>query len=491
MPDSTSAQPAVADAPAPVFVWTRRLSIVLGILALGHILETIDLTVVNVALPTIKTDLHFSAANLSWVVSAYSVAFGGFLLLCGRAGDLLGRRKVFIGGLAVFTIASLFAGLAWNAPVLIAMRALQGFAAAFIGPMTLAMLASAFPEGKPRIKAIGIWGMLSGVSGVAGLLLGGAITQGPGWRWIFWINLPIGVLLIIAALRYLDADRPDQKYHKFDVVGAVTATAGVSLLAYAIVETNTYAWSSGRTITLLAVAVALIAYFFIHESLIAAEPLLAISLLRIRTVSSANAVQAVVNAGMFVMLYLATLYQQEVLHYTALQTGLVYVPMTAALIYFARLSTKLIPVLGIRYVVFIGALAGALALFLFTFITPHGTFLKNILGPSLLLSIGVALTFIPITIAAVSGVPADKRGIASGLINVSRTIGGALGLAIVSTIALNHATSLAKSGVVQAVALTSGFKLGFVISAVLLLVAAMLALVTFPDVKRTAAKKGH
>jgi EmrB/QacA subfamily drug resistance transporter len=463
--------------------------IVLAILSLGHILETIDLTVVNVALPTIKTDLGFSNASLSWVVNAYSVAFGGFLLLCGRAGDLLGRRTVFIGGLWVFILASLLAGIAWNAPVLVVARAVQGFAAAAIGPMTLAMLASAFPEGKPRIKAIGIWGMLSGVSAAAGLLLGGVITQGPGWRWIFFINLPIGILLIVAALRFLDADRPGRHYHKFDVAGAVSATAGLSLLAYAIVQSNTYGWGSTRTVVLFAVAAALVVYFVLHEAFVASEPLLAISLFRNRSVSSANIVQVVVNSGMFVMFYLATLYLQEVLGYSALETGLAYVPMSLALVVFARLGTKLIPIIGTRYVVFIGGLVGAVSLALFATISADGTFLRSILGPSLLLSIGVALTFIPTTIAAVAGVPADQRGIASGMINVSRTVGGALGLAVVSTIALNHAKDLLASGTPQAEALTSGFRLGFAISAVLLVMASVLAVLSFPNVKMMGGRK--
>src|SRR5437764_1853192 len=277
MSENTAAPPAAAEA-AP-FVWTSRLKIALAILCVGHILETVDITIVNVALPKIKVDLGFADADLSWVVNAYTVAFGGFLLLAGRAGDLLGRRRVFLGGLAVFTIASLVAGLAQNAIELVVMRAAQGLAAAFIGPMTLAMLAAAFPEGAPRNKAIGLWGMLSGVSASAGLLIGGLFVNGPGWQWIFLLNIPLGLGLIAASFKYLDADKATRRFHRFDVVGAVTVTAGLTLLAYGIVETTKDGWGAPATLVSLGAAVVLLAYFLIHEAFVAKEPLLSISLL--------------------------------------------------------------------------------------------------------------------------------------------------------------------------------------------------------------------
>ncbi|WIX91750.1 MFS transporter [Amycolatopsis sp. DG1A-15b] len=487
MTENTAAPPAAAAAPA--FVWTNRIRIALAILCVGHILETVDITIVNVALPRIKVDLGFADADLSWVVNAYTVAFGGFLLLAGRAGDLLGRRRVFLGGLAVFTLASLVAGLSQNAIELVVMRAVQGLAAAFIGPMTLAMLAATFPEGAPRNKAIGLWGMLSGVSASAGLLIGGLFVNGPGWQWIFLLNIPLGLALIVASFKYLDVDKATRRFHRFDGVGAITATGGLTLLAYGIVETTKDGWDSPRTFVALGGAVVLIGYFLIHEAFVAKEPLLSISLLRVRSVFSANVVQALVNSGMFVMFYLATLYQQEVLHFTPLQTGFAYVPLTLLLVVFARLAPVLIPKLGVRYIVFGAALIAAGGLALFARVSPDGTFLGDILAPSLLLSIGVALTFIPATIAAVSGVPAGQTGVASGLVNVSRTIGGALGLAVVSTLATARTTDLLSSGTPKAEALTSGFRLGFAISAALLVVAAFTALALFPNVKKGGAKR--
>ncbi|MFB4304484.1 MFS transporter [Actinomadura sp. GTD37] len=466
--------------PDATFVWTSRHVIVLTVLCLGHILETIDMTVVNVALPRIKSDLAFSEGDLSWVVNAYTVTFGGFLLLCGRAGDLLGRRRVFIGGLVLFTVASLLAGLAGNAGTLVGARALQGLAAAFIGPMTLAMLTSTFPEGPPRNKAIGLWGMLSGVSAAVGLLVGGVFVDGPGWEWIFWLNIPLGVVLVLATLRYLDADRPARRFHRFDLPGAVTVTGGIGLLAYAIVQTHDHGWGSGRTIGLFAAALVLIGYFTVHEARVAKEPLMDLSLLKIRSVSSANVVQALTNSGMFVMFYLATLYQQNVLHYSPIKTGLAYVPMTLLLVAFARVGPMLMPKFGVRNIVFAGAMISAIGLLLFSRVSPDGSFLVDVLVPSLFLGVGVALTFIPTTVAAVSGVPKTQAGLVSGLVNVSRTVGGALGLAVVSTLAANHSAGLLKSGAVKADALTEGFQLGFLISAGLLAFAGITALALFP-----------
>jgi len=357
-----------------------------------------------------------------------------------------------------------------------------------IGPMTLAILASIFPDG-PRAKAIAIWGMLSGISGSAGLLIGGLLTDGPGWRWIFLINVPITIGVIVATLMYLENDRPTRAHRRFDLLGSVLVTAGLTLLVFAILQTDRYGWGSTRSIVQLVGAVVLLVYFVLHEAFVAKEPLLPLSLFRLGTVTGANIAQALVGSSMFVLFYLATLYQQNVLHYSALETGLAYLPLNLTIIGFARLTPKFVGRYGVRLVVTAGSLIAAAGLASLAFVTPHGSYLVNILGPSIVLGAGIALTFLPLALAAVTGVPAAERGVASGLVNMSRIVGGALGLAIVASIATSYTSTKLARGAAPDVALTNGFQLGFVIGTVLLLLAAVTALTLLPR-KEAAPAKG-
>jgi EmrB/QacA subfamily drug resistance transporter len=392
------------------FAWSRSSVIVLVVLCLAPLLEYIDMTVVNVALPTIRADLGFALPDLQWVINAYTICFGGFFLLAGRAGDLFGRRRVFLAGVAAFTLASLASGLAPGAGLLIGARAAQGLAAAFVVPLTLAMIAAQFPEGKPRNIALTAWGTITAISASLGLVAGGLLVTGPGWRWIFYVNLPAGALILFASWRYLRDDRPARRHRRFDVAAAVTSTAGLGLLTYAVVQTGTNPWHSARTIGLLAGAGALLAWFVVHEQVFAAEPLLPFSLLRNRAVTGANAVSALSGAGLVSVFYFATLYQQQVLGYSALKTGLDYLPLTGVFMVVAGLGPVLIPRIGIRYVTAAGCLVSAGSLVLLTRITPAGTLLGSVILPTMIFGAGLAVFYIPMTVAAVYRVPPERTG---------------------------------------------------------------------------------
>jgi EmrB/QacA subfamily drug resistance transporter len=468
-----------ADAAAKEYSWTRANVIVLVVLCLAPLLEYIDMTVVNVALPTIRTDLGFALPDLQWVINAYTIAFGGFFLLAGRAGDLFERRRVFLVGVAAFTLASLASGLAPGPGFLIAARAVQGMAAAFVVPLTLAMIAAQFPEGKPRNVALTAWGTTTAISASLGLVIGGLLVTGPGWRWIFYVNLPVGILILYASWRYLRDDRPLQRHRRFDLVAAVTSTAGLGLLTYAVVQTSAHPWHSAQTIALLVVAALLLVYFVIHELTIAADPLLPLSLLRNRAVTGANVASALSGAGLVSVFYFATLYQQQVLHYSALKTGLAYLPLTGVFIAVAGLGPLLIPRIGIRYVTVIGCLVSAGSLVLLTRITASGTLFGNVMLPTMIFGGGLAVFYIPMTVASVYRVPSERTGVASALVNVTRTVGGAVGLAVISAVVTSRITDQASTGHPASDALISGFRLAFAITAALLAAAAVFAMIIF------------
>ena len=465
--------------PDAAFRWTRRHVLALAVLCLAALLDTIDVTVVNVAMPTIRSALHFSEGGLAWMVNAYMVPFGGFLLFGGRAGDLLGRRRVLLAGTAAFTLASLGSALAPSAGVMIATRAVEGLAAAFVVPMTLAMLSSVFPAGAARNRAFSIWGGVSAAAGTLGLIAGGLLVSAAGWRWIFFINVPVGLFVLAAAARLLPADPGrDRSRGRFDLAGAVSVTAGSSLLAYAVVQTGSHPWGSGRTIALLAGAAILLGYFVLHERFVAASPLMPTALWRNRSVTGANVVSALLSSSVFAMFYSTTLYMQQVLGYSALRTGLAYLPLGLSILIAAGLAPALVTRIGVRLVAAAGSGLSLAGLVLFTRIPAYGQLLTDIIIPSVVVGLGGGLLLLSTTIAAMSGVAAERQGVASALLNVSRQLGGALGLAGIVTVA---AGVTARSAGSLPVALTAGFRAGFFVSAALVGLAAITALVLLRD----------
>jgi EmrB/QacA subfamily drug resistance transporter len=450
--------------------WTRVQAIALAVLCLAALLDTIDVTVVNVAMPAIRAALGFSEGGLAWMVNAYMVPFGGLLLLGGRAGDLLGRRRVLIAGTALFTAASLGSALAPSPAVMIATRAVEGAAAGFVVPMTFAMISSVFPAGPGRNRAVAVWGGVSAAAGTLGLIVGGALVSGAGWRWIFLVNVPVGGLVITAALRFLPADgmlRPARR-GGFDLPGALAVTAATSLAAYAVAQTSSHPWGSPRTIGLLAGAAALAGYFVVHELRIARDPLMPLSLWRNRSLTAANVVSALVSSAIFGVFYSTTLYMQEVLGYSALRTGLAYVPLGASILLAAAVTPALLRLAGVRVTSVAGSLVSLAGLVLLARAPAAGHLVTDILVPLLLVGLGTGCVIVPTSVAAMAGVPAGRHGVASALLNVSRQLGGALGLSVIATVAASTTARLAGGGPGTADALTGGFRAGFVVSGILL-----------------------
>lgn len=467
----------MTDTAGASFAWTRRHVLTLVVLCLAALLDTVDVTVVNVAMPAIRESLRFSESGLSWMVTAYLVPFGGFLLLGGRAGDLLGRRRVLVAGTAVFALASLGSALAPSAGVMVGTRAAEGLAAAFVVPMTLALLSSVFPAGPARNRAFAVWGGVSAAAGTLGLVLGGVLVTAVGWRWIFLVNLPVGAVVVAAALRLLPADgaRLAIRSGGFDVGGALSVTAGTSLLAYAVVQTGSHPWGSARTVVLLAVAAGLIGYFVAHERFFARSPLMPLALWRNRSVAGANIVSALVASALFAVFYSTTLYMQQVLGYSALRTGLAYVPFGLSILVAASVAPTVVTLVGIRWTTIAGALTSAAGFALLARIPADGRLLTDVIVPTVVVGLGGGLMIVPTSIAAMSGADAAGHGVASALLNVSRQLGGALGLAVISAVAASVTAASAAAGHDGAVALTAGFHAGFVISAALVGVSVLTA----------------
>ena len=477
---STPPRETAAEAGAG-FIWTRRHVLALAVLCLASLLDVVDITVVNVAMPAIKESLHFSEGGLAWVVNAYMVPFGGFMLLAGRAGDRYGRRRVLVAGTALFSVSSLASGLAPNATVMIATRAAEGMSAAFVVPTTLAMLSAVFPAGSARNRAFAVWGGLSAAAGTLGLVAGGLLVSAVGWRWIFLINIPVGAFVIAVALRVLPGQaagpRASGPRRSFDAVGALAATAGASLLAYAVVQTGSHPWGSARTISLLAGAALLLGYFLVHERFIAADPLMPMSLWRNPSVAGANLVAALQSSGIFAMFYSTTLYQQQVLGYSALRTGVGYLPLGVSILVAAGLGPVLVPRLGVRFTVAAGALLSTVGLLLMARLQVSGDLVTSLILPEVIVGLGAGIVTVPSSVAALAGVPAERAGVASALLNVSRQLGGALGLAVISTLVAATTTHTLAGHATGAAAMTAGFRAGFVVSAMLLAAATAAALV--------------
>jgi EmrB/QacA subfamily drug resistance transporter len=413
-----------------------RRWIALILLCVAQFVVVLDASIVNVALPTIGRALHFSESQLPWVVNAYVLTFGGFLLLGGRMADLIGRRSVFMGGLVLFALASLAGGLATNSGQLIAARAVQGLGAAILSPAALSIVTTTFQDGAERNRALGVWGAVAGSGGAAGVLLGGVLTDGLGWEWVLWVNVPIGLIAAAIAPTLLVESRSSDERRHFDFAGAVSVTAGLSLLVYALVDANDAGWGSLRTIGLFAISVVLLAAFVVIERR-AASPLMPFRIFRLRTLTGANVVGLLVGASLFSMFFYISLYMQQVLGYSAIHAGLSYLPLAVSIIISAGVASQLVTSVGFKTVMAIGLGLIAVALAWFSQISVGGSFVSDILGPSLLAAVGLGFAFVTTTIAAVSGVAEHEAGLASGLINTTQQIGGALGLAVLSAISIS------------------------------------------------------
>jgi EmrB/QacA subfamily drug resistance transporter len=466
----------------------KAKSLALALLAMTQFVIVIDASIVNVALPSIGRGLDFSQQNLSWVVNAYTLTFGGFLLLGGRVSDYLGRRRVFMAGIALFSLASLLGGLAQSEAWLIGARALQGLGAALASPAALSILTNTFAEGSERNRALGIWGAVAGAGGAAGVLLGGMLTQWIGWQAVLFVNVPIGLFIIWQAPKRLVDSRVDETDGSFDIPGAVSVTLGLSLLVYALVDATSVGWTSTATITRIAGSLVLLALFVVIESR-TRKPLVPFSIFRLRTLRGADIVGLLVGMSLFSMFFLITLYLQQVLHYSALRTGFAYLPLAGCIVLAAGAASALVTRVGFKPVLISGLLMIAAALAWFTQISVDGNFLSDVLGPSLLAGTGLGFAFVPVTIAAVTGITPDEAGLASGLINTSQQIGGALGLAILVSIANSTTVGQIKSGVNPTVALNAGFQDAFVVGACFAVTGAILAavLISSRDSRRHAA----
>ncbi|MGZ4276134.1 MAG: MFS transporter [Solirubrobacteraceae bacterium] len=481
----------MASDPTPRSKW-----LALALLATTQFVIVLDASIVNVALPSIGRALHFPESDLAWVVNAYTLTFGGFLLLGGRLADLLGRRRLFIVGLIVFSLASLLGGLAQSEIWLVGARALQGLGAALVSPAALSIVTNTFAEGAERNKALGVWGAVAGSGGAAGVLLGGVLTQYLGWEWVLFVNVPIGLLMAFLAPRILEESLDEHRERVFDITGAVTVTAGLSLLVYTLVDANNVGWTSTRTVALAVLAFALLAAFVVVERR-QRHPLVPFSIFRLRTLRGANASALLIAMSLFSMFFFISLYLQRVLGYDALKAGFAYLPLALTIIVSAGMASALVTRLGFKVVLVAGLVFVAAGLAWFSRVSaPGGTYLGDVLGPSLLAAVGLGFSFVPVTIAAVTGIRPDQAGLASGLVNTSQQVGGALGLAILVAVA-NHTTrgAFASGARDPRVALTEGFQDAFLVGAGMALVGAVLAatLISSRDAREhaEAARRGE
>jgi EmrB/QacA subfamily drug resistance transporter len=461
--------------PQPDLTVPRARNLALALLAMTQFVVVIDASIVNVALPSIGRALDFSQNDLSWVVNSYTLTFGGFLLLGGRLADYLGRRRVFMIGMALFALASLAGGFAQNETWLITARAVQGLGAAIASPAALSIITTTFPEGQERNKALGIWGAVAGAGGAAGVLLGGVLTEWAGWEWVLFVNVPIGAFIVWQAPKRLtESTAEEEKDRTLDLPGAITVSAGNALLVYTMVDAINVGWTSAQTIWRLVAAAALLVAFVVVE-LRTRKPLIPFSIFRKRTLRGANLVGILIGMSLFSMFFLITLYLQQVLGDSALEAGLSYLPLAIAIILAAGAASALVTRLGFKNVLIVGMVFVAVALAWFSQIDPNGSYAVDVLGPSILAGVGLGFSFVPVTIAAVTGIEAHEAGLASGLINTSQQVGGALGLAILASIANASTKDAFQTGADRATALTNGFSDAFIVGACFAVAGAVLA----------------
>src|SRR6184192_4253609 len=455
-----------------------RRWIALAVLVTAQFMVVLDVAIVNVALPTIKTDLHFSQEGLQWVITAYSILFGGVLLLGGRSADLLGRRRMFMAGLVVFTVSSLLDGLAWSEASLIAFRSLQGLGAAMLSPAALSILTTTFQEGRERNRALGIWGAVAGSGGAAGVLLGGALTSAFSWSWIFFINVPAGLIVLGLSPVLLRESRANLDHRHFDTAGAASITGGLMLLVYAMTRATQHGWGTFETVGLLAASVALVVAFVVIE-LRSKAPLLPMGIFRLRTLAASNISGLLLAAAVFSQFFLLTLYMQQVLHYSALKTGVAYITLTVSIVAFSGVAQALATRVGIRPVLTAGLALSAGGLVLYAQLPVHGHYFWDLFPAFMLSGIGLALAFVPMSIGALTGVKESEAGVASGLINTSQQIGGAIGVAAATTIATTFTSHYVNAhpgvGALSGGALTHGFEITFYALAAIAAAGAVLA----------------
>jgi EmrB/QacA subfamily drug resistance transporter len=453
----------------------RRKWYALALLCAVQFMVVLDIAVVNVALPSIQDDLHFSQQNLQWVISAYALVFGGFMLLGGRSADILGRRRVFFAGLIVFTLGSLLCGLSWSEGSLIAARALQGLGAATISPAALSILTTTFAEGKERNIALGAWGATGGFGAAAGVLMGGVLTELLSWQWIFLVNVPIGLVgLALIPVLLSESRVHDVKSH--DVPGAVLVTSSLLLIVLAITKGQDWGWASGRTIGVFVAGGALLAGFLAWESR-HREPLLPLSIFKLRTLAAANVNMLILGTAMFSMFLILTLYMQQVLGYSPLQTGVAYLAVAGTSVLWANVAAQVVNRVGVKPALVFGMTLMTVGLVYFTQISVGGSYWADLFPGFLIIGLGIPFAFIPLTIAALAGTRPQEAGLASGLINTAQQIGGAVGIAVLSTVATTTTATDSGAGASTADALTHGFQDALWVGAAIAAVGVVVSLV--------------
>jgi EmrB/QacA subfamily drug resistance transporter len=474
---ASALSPALATGARPSTLATRHGKFILALLCAVAFLDFVDASIVNVALPDIRTDLHFSVQGLQWVPSGYLLTYGGFMLLGGRVADLLGRRRILATGTVVIGVSSLVGGLANDAGLLVAARLAQGIGAAMMLPAALSILTTTFQEGADRHKALGVWGGVGGLASAVGVFLGGVLTEGPGWRWVMLVNPVACVLVLPAIFRLIPSDRRRATRAEFDVPGAVLATGGMLLLVYGLVKAPDDGWTATRTLLEFAGALVLLAAFVVVEQR-GKSPLLPLSVFRIKGLAAADATQLIAFAGFISMFFFLTLYMQNVLGYSPIKTGLAYLPLCFCVGVAAGVASSLLAKVGTRPLIVAGSLIAAGGLFWLARIPVDGSFATDLLPGMLVMAVGLGAVFVAVTTAANAGVPADQAGLAAALLNASQQVGAALGLAIFSAIATSRTDHLLTSGHPASEALTAGFRRALLAGAVFLLAAAILALRT-------------
>ncbi len=456
--------------------------LVLVLVCFAQFMVVLDATITNVALPSIQQDLGFSDTDLQWVINGYTLLFGGFLLLGGRAADLFGRKRLFLLGIALFTLASLACGLATSSATLIIARAVQGLGAALVSPAALSIVTTTFAEGPERTRALGIWGGIAAGGGAFGLLLGGVLTEALSWEWVFFVNVPVGVAAGIASLKVIPESKLGARAGGFDLAGATLATAGLVLLTYAIVKAESWGFADGRTLGFAGAALALLAAFFVVEARIAA-PLVRLGLFRVRSLAAANASMLLVGGGLFAFFFFGTIYLQRVKGFTPIETGFGFLPMAIGIGIGAGIAQQLIRRLGVKPVLVGGLVTAAAGMVWMTTLTPTSDYATGLLPGLALIALGMGNTFVPLTLAATTNLDADDQGLASGIFNTSQQVGGALGLAVLSTIASDvTASRVAEAGGRPSPAglndaLVDGFTTAFTVGAALMIAGAVLAAV--------------